>query len=248
MVTLPQWFKQHGYETRDVGKIFHNWHTKEKGDAKSWSAEAFLYYANHGDDKPMIDMPLPANLATAPNCKQFDVPDEAYYDGRVAAEAIKVMGEIKDKPFFLAVGFWKPHAPFNAPKKYWDRYERAKVPSVDLNRPKGAPDVAFHNSAEIRGTPPKQLDFTADQVREIRHGYFANTSYMDTQLGKVIAALESLKLADSTVIVFCADHGYHLGEHSLWGKTSCFELDARVPLIVIPPGTKQAGKKTDSLV
>jgi iduronate 2-sulfatase len=248
VVTLPQWFKEHGYVTRDVGKIFHNWHTKVKGDPKSWSAEAFLYYANHGDNNPLIDEPLPANLAKAPNCRQYDVPDEAYYDGRVAAEAIKVMGEIKDKPFFLAVGFWKPHAPMDAPKKYWDRYDRAKLPAVDLNRPKGAPDIAFHPSAELRGLPPKQIDFSPDDVREIRHGYFANTSYMDTQLGKVIAALDSHKLADSTIIVFCADHGYHLGEHGLWGKTSCFELDARVPLVIIPPGTRQAGKKTDSLV
>src|SRR5262245_27992236 len=121
VMTLPQWFKEQGYVTRDVGKIFHNWHTKVKGDPRSWSAEEFLHYANPGDDKPKGDEPLPKDLATAPRCERRDVPDEAYFDGRVAAEAVRVLGEVKDKPFFLAVGFWKPHAPFNSPKKYWDR-------------------------------------------------------------------------------------------------------------------------------
>ena len=109
-------------------KIFHNWHTRVKGDRQSWSAEEFLHYANHGDDRPRVDEPLPPDLAKAPRCECRDVPDLAYYDGRVAAEAIRVLGEIKDRPFFLAVGFWKPHAPFNAPRKYWDRYDRAKLP------------------------------------------------------------------------------------------------------------------------
>lgn len=151
VITLPQWFKQHGSLTRDVGKIFHNWHTSVKGDRRSWSADEFLYYANHGDDKPMVDEPAPKNLATAPRCERRDVSDTAYYDGRVAAVAVRVLGEIKAKPFFLAVGFWKPHAPFNAPKQYWDRYDPFKLPTLDPARPKGVPDVAFHDSLEIRG-------------------------------------------------------------------------------------------------
>lgn len=248
VITLPQWFKQHGYITRDVGKIFHNWHTKEKGDRRSWSADEFLHYANHGNDKPIVDEPAPKNLAKAPRCERCDVPDEAYYDGRVAAEAVRVLETIKDKPFFLAVGFWKPHAPFNAPKRYWDCYDAVKLPPLNPARPLGAPEVAFHDSREIRGLPPNQLSFTADDAREMRHGYFANTSYMDAQLGKVLAALDANKLTDSTVIVFCADHGYHLGEHGQWGKTSCFELDARVPLIIVPPRTAHAGKSSESLV
>src|SRR5262249_24729506 len=183
-----------------------------------------------------------------PRCERRDVHDEAYYDGRVATETVRVLGEIKDKPFFLAVGFWKPHAPFNAPKRYWDGYDAKQLPPLDSARPKGAPDIAFHQSTEIRGTPPNQLDFTPEQAREMRHGYFANTAYMDTQLGKVLAALDKHKLTDSTVIVFCSDHGYHIGEHGLWAKTSCFELDARVPLIIVPPRTTQAGKTADGLV
>ncbi len=129
VTTLPLHFKEQGYTTRCVGKIFHNWHTKVQGDPRSWSAPEYLHYANHGDDVPKVSGELPPNAATLMPakyngnllCEARDVPDEAYYDGRVAAEAVRVLGEVKGGPFFLAVGFWKPHAPFNAPKKYWDR-------------------------------------------------------------------------------------------------------------------------------
>lgn len=255
VTTLPHWFKTHGYTTRCVGKIFHNWHTQEKGDARSWSAPEFLHYANHGDDTPQVNGELPPNLATTttrnygnvPLCEIRDVPDEAYYDGRVAAEAIRVLSEIKDQPFFLAVGFWKPHAPMNAPKRYWDLYDRAKLPALNPARPEGAPDVAFHDGREIRGIPPNQLTFTPEQAAEIRHGYFANISYMDAQLGKVLDALDRHGLTNRTTIVFVGDHGYHVGEHSLWGKTSNFELDARVPLMLAAPGSAHAGRRTESL-
>ncbi len=253
VVTLPQWFKQHGYTTRCAGKIFHNWHTKEKGDARSWSAPEFLHYANHGDDDAQVSGPLPPNLAQttigfgyAKNglCECRDVPDEAYYDGRVAAEAVRVLAEVKDRPFFLAVGFWKPHAPFNAPKKYWDLYDRAKLPPLDARRPEGAPDIAFHQSTEILGPVAKQKPLTSEQVAEIRHGYFANISYLDAQLGKVLDALDRSGVADRTVVVFIADHGYHIGEHTQWGKTSNFEHDARVPFFIGAPGNFAPGKST----
>jgi iduronate 2-sulfatase len=245
--TLPQWFKDNGYETRCVGKIFHNWHTKEKGDRRSWSADEYLHYANHGDDVPEVKGELPKNHARdigrdygkVPLCEKRDVPDEAYYDGRVAAEALRVMGAVKDKPFFLAVGFWKPHAPFNAPKKYWDMYDPAKLPKLAAaERPKGAPAVAFHDGREVLGIPPKQIAPTAEQVAEMRHGYYANISYMDAQVGKVLKALDDNKLTGNTVVVFLSDHGYHIGEFGLWGKTSCFDFDARVPLIVAGPNGK----------
>lgn len=255
VVTLPQMFKEAGYETRDVGKIFHNWHTAVKGDRRSWTSEEFLHYATHGDDTPMVDEPVPANLASKVGrdygkvgmCEKRDVPDEAYYDGRVANEAVKVLGEIKDRPFFLAVGFWKPHAPMNPPKKYWDRYDAAKLPKLDPSRPVGAPEIAFHDSTEILGPKAKQVPFTPAQAAEVRHGYFANTSYMDEQLGKVIAALDKNGLAEKTIIVFFSDHGYQVGEHGLWGKTSVFENDAHVPLIVVPPKGANAGKSTKAL-
>jgi len=210
-VTLPQHFKANGYVTRCVGKIFHNWHTKEKGDARSWSAPEFLHYASHGHDAPQVAGPLPPNLASGggrlytdvPLTECRDVPDEAYYDGRVAAEAVRVLGAINDQPFFLAVGFWKPHAPFNAPKRYWDLYDRARLPALDPRRPAGAPEIAFHDSREVLGLPgPGRIAPTPELVAEMRHGYFANISYLDAQLGKVLDALDRGGRASDTIVVF----------------------------------------------
>lgn len=147
----------------------------------------------------MITGELPPNLTTLNQARGYndtgitecrDVPDKAYYDGRVAAEAQRVMQEVKDAPFFLAVGFWKPHAPFNAPKKYWDLYDRAKLPPLNGARPEGAPEIAFHQSTENLGPVAKQTPVTPEQAAEMRHGYFANISYMDAQIGKVLDALD----------------------------------------------------------
>ncbi|MSR32661.1 MAG: DUF229 domain-containing protein [Gemmataceae bacterium] len=256
VVTLPQWFKSNGYDTRCVGKIFHNWHTQVKGDPGSWSKPEFLHYANHGDDTPMVSGKVPASSVAGIGrkygqvevCECRDVPDEAFFDGRVAAEAVKTLSEIKDQPFFLAVGFWKPHAPFNAPKKYWNLYDRDKLPPLRPDRPKGAPQFAFHDNREVLGIPPNQVTPNASQFAEMRHGYFANISYMDAQVGKVLKALQDNKLADKTLVVFVSDHGYHLGEHSLWAKTSCFELDARVAMIFAGPEKVARGKASTSLV
>jgi iduronate 2-sulfatase len=255
VTTLPLWFKEHGYTTRCVGKIFHNWHTKEHGDRRSWSADEFLHYANHGDDIAQVKGELQPNLSTADvrkygntsSCECRDVPDEAYYDGRVAAEAVKVMSEVKDAPFFLAVGFWKPHAPFNAPKKYWDLYQRDKLPPLDPRRPEGAPEIAFHESTELLGSGKNRTTLARGQAAEWRHGYFANISYMDAQLGKVLDALDREGLTKNTIITFVGDHGYHIGEHTLWGKTSNFELDARVPMFISTPGMKTSGQRTAAL-
>jgi iduronate 2-sulfatase len=149
-------------------------------------------------------------------------------------------------PFFLAVGFWKPHSPFNAPKRYWDLYRREDIPAPrNPDWPEDAPRIAWHDSREILGTPPRRL--APEAAREIRHGYLANISYLDAQIGRVLDELERLGLAESTIIVFWSDHGYHLGEQTLWAKTSNFELDARVPLIIATPGMKTAGQSTGSL-
>ena len=248
-VTLPQRFKQEGYFTRDIGKIFHNGRTKIQGDPDSWSVPAIMHWANHGDDKAQVNGALPPNLAEDLKCEQRDVPDEAYFDGRVAAEAVKALRELtkSKQPFFLAVGFWKPHSPFNAPKKYWDLYDRAAISLPKFsNPPLNVPKIALHNSQEILGNPPRKLSESA--VREIRHGYLANISYLDAQVGRVLEELQRLGLADKTIVVLWGDNGYHLGEQSLWAKTSNFELDANIPLIIAGPGVKQAGQKTGSLV
>lgn len=250
VVTLPHRFKLEGYETRCTGKIFHNWHTAEKGDARAWSAPEFLHYANHGDDGAVTAGTPPPNLVTGveglrrygkvamTECRE--VPDEAYYDGRVAAEAVRTIQELKDRPFFLAVGFWKPHAPFNAPAKYWSLYRREQFTDFDGRRPAGAPEQAFHESTEILGGKGRAP--TREEAAEMRHGYFANISYLDAQVGKVLDALEKSGAGGRTTVVFVADHGYHVGEHTLWGKTSNFEYDARVPLLISLPGQTRAAR------
>jgi iduronate 2-sulfatase len=127
-------------------------------------------------------------------------------------------------------------------------YQRDRLPVLNPARPVAAPEIAFHHSTEILGPVEGQKPPTAEQAAEMRHGYFAGISYLDAQLGKVTAALEKEGLLDSTLIVFWGDHGYHIGEHSLWAKTSNFELDAHVPLIVVAPQSKHAGASTDALV
>lgn len=246
VITLPQYFKQHGYFTQDVGKIFHNWHQKVAGDPESWSVPAVLHFAQHKSDKAQVGAgPLPPNEAVDGEAEMRDVPDEAYFDGRVAAEAVKALRTLhkQKEPFFLAVGFWKPHSPFNPPKRYWDMYRRDEIPPLRHPRlPAGAPLIALPEAAEVR------RERSPEAALELRHGYYAATSYLDAQVGKVLEELDRLRLADRTVIVFWSDHGLHLGEHGFWGKTSNFELDAQVPLIVVAPGISSAGARTASLV
>lgn len=245
IVTLPQLFKTNGYHSQDVGKIFHNWRQDDwRGDRVSWSEPEFLHYASHGNDDAQLEGTLPPNLASgAGGIECRDVPDNAYYDGRVAEKAVGALRSLKEReqPFFLAVGFWKPHTPFNAPKKYWDLYDRENVPvPTHLDPPKDVPDIAMTNSRYDGRANPEEL-------KEMHHGHLAAISYLDTQIGKVLTELDELGLRDETIIVFWSDHGLHLGEHGLTRKTTAFELDAAVPMIIATPGG-QGGQRTRSLV
>lgn len=252
-VTLPEHFKNSGYFTQNVGKIFHNWRQQIQGDPQSWSVPAQMHFASHSTDEPRMDQPWPANSGVDPKCECRDVPDEAYFDGRVADLAVDALRDraANSQPFFLAVGFWKPHAPMNAPKKYWDIYQRDEIPMPTNNRwPTDAPQIAWHNSREILGSGKNTRVLSEEAIREIRHGYLANISYLDEQIGKVLNELSRLQLMDRTVVVFWSDHGFHLGEHTLWAKTSNFELDTRVPLIISLPEplrTKLAQRRITSL-
>lgn len=237
-VTLPEHFKNNGYFTQNVGKMFHNWQQQLQGDPQSWSVPAQMHFASHRTDEPQVAQPWPANGAVDPKCECRDVPDEAYFDGRVAALAVDALQDCakKSEPFFLAVGFWKPHAPMNAPKAYWDLYRRDEISMPENNGwPTDTPRIAWHNGREILGEGKNARKLTDDAVREIRHGYLANISYLDTQIGKVLDELDRLQMTDRTIVVFWSDHGFHLGEHTLWAKTSNFELDTRVPLIFSLP-------------
>lgn len=244
-VTLPQLFMKNGYHAQCVGKIFHNWRQDDwKGDPTSWSVPSVLNYNTHGRDTAQVDEPVPPNLASGINgieCR--DVPDNAYYDGRVADRAVTALQELsrRDQPFFLAVGFWKPHTPFNAPKKYWDLYQRDQVPvPAHVTPPVDVPDAAL-TSARYDAGP------NSDQLREMHHGHLAAISYLDAQVGRVLQELDASGLRDRTIVVFWSDHGLHIGEHGLTRKTTAFELDARVPLIISAPGFA-APQKTAALV
>jgi len=249
IVTLPQCFKQHGYFTQNIGKVFHNWRQEIHGDPQSWSVPAVMHYATHGSDEPQVGgQRLPPSTSQAPRTERRDVPDSAYFDGRIAELAVAALNKLcqKQQPFFLAVGFWKPHLPFNAPATYWDFYRR---PDVSLpgnpHPPRDVPNIALHNGRELRGRGGRKL--SEAHVRELRHGYLAAISYMDRQVGRLLDELQRRRLADRTIIVFWSDHGFHLGEHGLWCKTSNFELDARIPLIISVPGG-QKGAQTEALV
>jgi len=250
-VTLPEHFKNHGYTTLGIGKNFHNWMHQLQGDPQSWSAPEEMHWGNHGSDTPKVAGELPPNLAKDPKCECREVPDDAYIDGRIAARALDRLREFKQngEPFFLSVGFWKPHAPFNAPKKYWDLYQRDRIPLPDpADWPAGTDRIAWHNSREILGWGKQPRSLSADAVRELRHGYLAAISFLDAQIGVVLDELESLGLAGNTIVVLWSDHGFHLGEHTLWAKTSNFDLDTRVPLLISNPGLTEPGARSSSPV
>ncbi len=253
VVTLPQHFKNHGWFARGIGKIFHNGNTTPQGDPASWSVPQTFHWAPHWEDWVVPGAPK----GTKPEKKRgptqrLDVSDDFYWDGQIAEEAIGALRGFKGKkePFFLAVGFWKPHLPFNAPKKYWDLYDREKLaPPANPQAPEGAPKIALHIWKELRNYEgmPKKGDLTNEQTMELRHGYLAAISFVDAQIGRTLDELDRLGLRDNTVVALWSDHGFHLGEHSLWCKTSDYELDARVPLIISAPGMKRPGQATDSL-
>ncbi|MFT4690695.1 MAG: iduronate 2-sulfatase [Limisphaerales bacterium] len=245
--TLPQLFKDNGYDTRCIGKIYHN--TGNLGDPVSWSKPAVHHEGPHWADTVTAQRKNLKKKAGVPAVERFEVDDTAYWDGHIARKAAAALGELKDKPFFLAVGFWRPHLPFVAPQKYWDLYNPRDLPMpTSWFPPENCPPIALHDSREMRGYGgvPK-LPLTPKSTRHLRHGYYASITFMDRQIGLVMDALERNGLRDNTIVIFVSDHGFHLAEHGLWCKTSCFEFDARVPMIISTPNMKQAGMPSQSL-
>lgn len=250
ITTVSQHFKNHGYQALGIGKIYHNYHLKIQGDPASWSVPQRFHWGNHRMDQPKAPGHRDVPFDRLPATQALDVPDDAYIDGRIANAAVEALGQLKDQPFFLAVGFWKPHLPYNAPKRWWDLYDRAKLAPPDHPaRPRNAPDLAIHGSPEPRGYHgnPKQGPFDDATLMELRHGYLAAVSYLDANIGRVIAELDRLGLRESTHIVLWSDNGYHIGENEMVGKLTNFERDTRVPLMIATPGMPQAGKSTRAL-
>ncbi|MBT5902372.1 MAG: sulfatase [Opitutaceae bacterium] len=269
-VTLPQHFINHGYVAHSMGKVYHIGHGNTNDDA-SWSVP-------HHPDK-VIDYVLPesthreltreegyfTNQGARDETGELrprgaaweaaDVLDEAYADGRTAATAVDRLHWLKrneDKPFFLAVGFVRPHLPFSAPKKYWDMYDRADLPMPEYEKPpEGAPDFAGKKNGEIAAFKPVPrtdgTPYEPDLTRQLIHGYYASVTYMDAQLGKVLDGLEETGFADNTIVVLWGDHGYHLGDHGVWTKHTNYEQAVRIPIIIRTPDQHNAGKRAKQL-
>jgi len=247
VVTLPELFKNEGYSTISIGKVFH--YASGYNDSQSWNKENYLKGAVKGYVlKENLEM---KGKAASSEC--VELPDTAYQDGLSAERAMEYLHTFKKNktPFFLAVGLLKPHLPFNAPKKYWDLYDRESFGDFgQAERPSNAPEIAFHNWQELRGYMdiPNEGPISADKEKELRHAYYACVSYVDAQIGKVLETLDELGLRENTIVVLWGDHGYQLGEQDLWCKSTNFELSARSPLIISAPGKSKKGISIDAFV
>ncbi len=258
-MSMPRYFKQRGYETFSFGKVYH--HTRD--DKASWSHLAprdDVKYANaetlegikqrtEEGKRKGVDIKQLRTLGKGPAMEVADVGDEAYPDGRTADQAVEVLRDNKDKPFFMCVGFTKPHLPFAAPKRYWDLYQRDQFDVPERKLPADAPSLAFTKWGELRNylDMPEKGHLSDDLTRELKHGYAASVSYADAQVGKVIRELERLGLREKTIVVLWGDHGYKLGDYGAWCKHTNLELDTRVPFIVSAPGFAK-GERSDGLV
>ena len=273
ILTLPQHFIAHGYETVYLGKVFHHGDTD---DEISWSRKPVRGVP--GIARPVGGYALPENraiqrenmrrmlakygeaarrgLGSGPAYESADVPDHAYIDGYNTERAIATLKEMVqdgDRPFFLALGFMKPHLNWVAPKKYWDMYDPAKLPPAEQTEgPEDGAAMGLHASFELRTRAgiPKIGPMGSELSRTLKHAYLACVSYIDAQVGRMVAALEEAGVRDKTIIIVWGDHGWHLGDMGVWGKATNYEVATRVPLMIwtpdMPAGTR--GRTTDALV
>jgi arylsulfatase A-like enzyme len=279
ILAMPEYFKNNGYQTIAVGKIYDPRCVDKQYDKPSWSIPykessrytypkeygkpGLSYYASKENQeivkkyteeakaKGVKNIHKYVSQRHKPSVENADVSDEAYMDTQIANNAIKYISELakKDEPFFLAVGFKRPHLPFAAPKKYWDLYDRNKIKLAKNRGPiKNDVKYAYHSSEELQSytdIPPLASfsDIFTDNLpeekqKELIHGYMAAVSYIDVQVGRVLDALKEQGLDKNTIIVFWGDHGWHLGDHSMWCKHSNFEQATRVPLMISIPNKK----------
>lgn len=244
-VSMPQAFRQSGYFAARIGKLFHYNVPKSIGtnghdDPGSWELELNPAGVDRLEEEPEIFSLIPGSFGGTLSWYASPKSDEYHTDALMADDAEWVLqrcAKRKDRPFFLAVGFFRPHTPYVSPKKYFELHPAADMPVVQ----RVADDQADIPPAGLASYKKEQDKLTDDLRRQCRQAYYASVSFMDAQVGRVIAELDRLGLADNTIIVFTSDHGYHLGEHGLWQKQSVFEESARVPLIIVAPGVTTKG-------
>ena len=279
VLTIPQYLHKDGYYTVSMGKIFHNhmpdsisfdepdlrpeaYKTK---DMIGRDAESFYY-----DEGLRKELDSVREERIKKNPKVYaggwaygravecsDAPDSAFYDGAQTILAIETLKRLKngEKPFFLALGLFRPHLPFVAPKKYWDMYNRDSIPMARNDYlPVNSPVMAVNPSSELKGCydleyvkHPSVFKLSADSARMLKHGYYACVSYVDACIGLLMKNMEELDLLRNTIVVITGDNGWKLGEHRAWGKHTNYMNDTRIPMIVYAPGMKSNGKQCSQL-
>lgn len=260
VITLPQHFKQNGYITVAVGKIYHYNQDDPQGWTKRYIVSTDLvegYAAGYQDPKHQATMEEYYRFWDGPNRKRrapasecYDAPEEEYPDCKTTDLAISELRKNAGGSFFLGVGYYRPHLPFVCPQKYWDLYKREQIKIADNpNAPEGAPKQAMHNWGELRQYQdiPRKGPLSDEKARELIHGYLSCVSFVDSQIGRLLDELKRLGLEKNTVVVLWGDHGWNLGEHGLWSKHCNFETATRVPLFVSVPGLAK-GHTTNGLV
>ena len=240
LVTLPQLFRQSGYFVARVGKLYHYGVPRQIGtngldDPQSWDQVVNPIGRDKREESKIFSL-VPGSFGGALSWYAAEGEDEEQTDGIGATEAIALLKEHADEPFFLAVGFYRPHTPFVAPKRYFERYptDEIELARVPADHDEHVPPLALMSRKKA------ERKLTDALRRECVQAYFACNTFVDAQVGRVLQALERLGLKDDTIVVLTSDHGYHLGEHGLWKKQSLFENSARVPLVMRVPG-KDAG-------
>ena len=269
-LTLPRHLRDHGYQCYSYGKIFH----RSNADIEeSWSGNAKLgrlelpkpvgfaspenIRRRNEQFKVMFEKYGEAakrGLASGPAYESADVPDTTYRDGYNTAGAVahlKEFAKTPSKPFFLALGLYKPHLNFVAPKKYWDLYDPKKLPAGTYTpRPKNGASMGLHASFELRVRQgiPKSGAIDEDLSRTLFHAYLACASYIDAQVGVTLDALKETGLDKNTIVIFWGDHGWHLGDMGIWGKATNYEIATRVPFIITTPGMNKPGTRSKGIV
>ena len=247
VVTLPQLFRENGYYTAGLGKIFHLGLDANKAVTFFEDSKSFDFFYDARKDATKLGKTGEGRNLTNGRLKwcqwlAANGDDEDQADGLLAKAAVEILNEKRDQPFFLSLGFHKPHDPFNAPIKYFDLY-----PLEDVKLAAEPPD----RSPRVPHAIPNDRDFaqfTDKERREFKRAYQACVSFMDAQVGKVLSALDELNLWDNTIVILMGDHGYHLGEHDWWNKVTVYELGARAPMAIWLPGAKGMGCSTDAIV
>jgi arylsulfatase A-like enzyme len=244
-LSMPQAFRRHGYFAARIGKMFHynvpaSIGTNGHDDPGSWEMELNPAGVDRLEEEPHIFSLLPGQFGATLSWYASPKSDPFHTDGLMAEDAEWVLercAKRNDRPFFLAVGFFRPHTPYVSPKSYFERYPADKMPVVQ-----GVKEDQADIPPPALGSHKKEQEMLTDDLRrQCRQAYYASISFMDAQVGRVVDALNRLGLADNTIIVFTSDHGYHMGEHGLWQKMSLFEESARVPLLIVAPGTSKQG-------